>query len=331
MDIDWNTPTFLDLPDLRMAVFEAGEKRDDRPSVVLCHGFPEVAYSWRLVVPPLVEAGFHVIAPDQRGYGFTGRALNDDGTKASVPLYDIEHLTGDMAHLLDAFGLDKAVFVGHDWGGIMMWQLPFFQPERIAGLIGVNTPFIPRLASDPIAAFRAALGDDFYICAFQDYGRAEARMEANVAKSLRCFYRAPDPDKPRPSGPEWERFEFLKILDMDETAWPGRLLFNDTDFAYYVDAFTRSGFCGGINWYRNFTRNWELTENMADIVPHPSLMICAANDAVLPPSMAENMPKYIDDLETHIIEDCGHWTQNEQPQKLAALMCDWLLRSYNIK
>ena len=136
MMLDWNSPKYIDLPDLRMAVFEAGTPRDDRPSVVLCHGWPEVAYSWRKVVPQLVQAGWHVLVPEQRGYGFTGKALNDAGDESGVPLYDMEHLTGDMAHLLDACGLEKAVFAGHDWGGIMIWQLPFFQAERIAGLIG---------------------------------------------------------------------------------------------------------------------------------------------------------------------------------------------------
>ena len=104
--IDWNRPDYLELRDLRMAVFQAGIPRKDRPSVVLCHGFPEIAYSWRLIVPPLVEAGFHVIAPDQRGFGFTGLAKNDARDADSVPLYDMQHLCGDLAAMLDALDIE---------------------------------------------------------------------------------------------------------------------------------------------------------------------------------------------------------------------------------
>lgn len=327
--IDWQNPTYLDLPDLRMAVFEAGEQRTDRPSLVLCHGWPEVAYSWRKVVPLLVAQGWHVIVPEQRGFGLTGKALNDKGDESGVPLYDMAHLNGDMAHLLDAYGLDKAVFAGHDWGGIMMWQLPFHHPDRIAGLIGVNTPFIPRLSDDPIKLMRAALGDDFYVVMFQDYGRAEAVFDADPAKLLRMMYRQTAPDGPQePPSDAWLRIELLNMLKDDEAKWPGMPLLNDDDFTYYVDAFKRAGFRGGINWYRNFTRNWEMAADFEQKVPHPGLMICAADDRVLPPSMADGMDKYVPDLETHIIDDCGHWTQNEQPEELARVMLDWLTRRF---
>ena len=328
--IDWHNPKYIDLPDVRMAVFEAGEKRADRPSVVLCHGWPELAYSWRKIVPPLVAQGWHVIVPEQRGFGFTGKALNDNGDESGVPLYDMAHLTGDMAHLLDAYELDQAVFAGHDWGGIMMWQLPFHHPDRIAGLIGVNTPFIPRLSDDPIKLFRGAMGDDFYIVSFQDYGRADAVFDADPARLLRMMYRKSGgltTNAPLPSE-AWTRVELLNMLKDDEAKWPGIALFDADEFQYYLDGYKRAGFRGGINWYRNFTRNWQLSEGVTQKVPQPSLMICAADDRVLPPSMADGMPAYVDDLETHIIADCGHWTQNEQPEELAATMLDWLTRRF---
>ena len=326
--IDWHDPKFIDLPDVRMAVFEAGEKRADRPSLVLCHGWPEVAYSWRKVVPLLAAKGWHIIVPEQRGFGRTGKALNDAGDESGVPLYDMAHLNADMAHLLDAYGLEKAVFAGHDWGGIMMWQLPFHHPDRIAGLIGINTPFIPRLTDDPIKLMRGALGDDFYVVMFQDYGRAEAVFDADPAKLLRLLYRKAGGTVSEAPGPEFERIEMLNMLQIDEAKWPGVPLLNDEDFAYYVAAFKRAGFRGGINWYRNFTRNWQMSADFEQRVPQPSLMICAADDRVLPPSMADGMDKYVPDLETHIIEDCGHWTQNEQPEELARLMLDWLGRRF---
>ncbi len=327
--MEWPQSRILELPNLHMAIYEAGTPRADRPSVILCHGFPEIAYSWRHILPKIAAAGFHVIAPDQRGYGETGNALNDDGTEQSVPLYDMAHLCGDMDHLCAALEIEQAIFVGHDWGGIMIWQLPFHHPERIAGLIGVNTPFIPRLAQDPIDAFRAVMGDDMYIVAFQDYGKAEAALERDVAKSLRSFYRkAGMLHTDAPHNPDFTNFAILKILESDEAGWPGDVLLSDEDFAIYKNAFEKTGFRGPINWYRNFSRNWRLSKNFEQKVTQPSLMICAENDLVLPPSMAENMPKYVQDLETHIIPDCGHWTQNEQPEALATLMIDWLTRRF---
>ena len=334
--IDWHAPNYIDLPDLRMAVFEAGTPRDDRPSIVLCHGWPELAYSWRHIVAPLVAAGFHVLVPEQRGYGYTGPALSDAGDETGIPLYDMPHLCGDLAHLLDAYGLEKAVFVGHDWGGILIWSMPFYHPDRIAGLVGVNTPYIPRLTIDPIEAFRGAYTDDFYIVQFQDYGKSEAVFEADIARTLRFLYRRSEANAPPTNPEEFKKHEtdylnvaLLKLVNTDETSWPGVELFDTEDFAYFRDGMARNGFRGGINWYRNFSRNWELSADFENKVDHPSLMICAANDRVLPPDMAVNMPKYIKDLETHIIDNCGHWTQNEQPEQLAALMCDWLTRRFS--
>ena len=326
--VDWHAPKYLDLPDLRMAVFEAGERRDDRPSLVLCHGWPELAYSWRKVVPLLAADGWHVIVPEQRGFGRTGKALNDAGDESGVELYDMGHLTDDLAHLLDALGVEKAIFTGHDWGGFIIWQMPFFQAARTAGLIGVNTPFIPRLSDDPIKLMRAAMGEDFYISTFQDYGRAEAVFDADPAKLLRLLYRKSDGTVTASPGPAFERVEMLNMLQVPEEQWPGQPLLDEEDFDYYLSGFKQAGFRGGINWYRNFSRNWQLSEGIDQKVPQPSLMICAADDLVLPPSMAEGMPAYVDDLETHIIEDCGHWTQNEQPEKLAELMLDWLSRRF---
>ena len=331
--IDWNAPRYLDLPDLRMAIFEAGSPKAGQPSVVLCHGWPELGYSWRHIVPPLVQAGFHVIVPDQRGYGATGNALSDKGDEASAPLYDMEHLCGDMANLLDALNVEQAVFVGHDWGGLMTWQLPFHHPSRVAGLIGVNTPLIPRGTQDPITTFRDILGDDFYIVVFQDYGRAEAVLEGDVGAALRFLYRKSDPDAPpftpKPEHKEmWDKVELINLVQLDESQWGGKLLFEAKDFAYYENAFKRTGFRGGINWYRNLTRNWQKSADFPTTIDVPSLMICAADDRVLPPSMADGMSEYVSDLQTHIISDCGHWTQNEQPEQLASLMAEWLSRRF---
>lgn len=330
--IDWHNPSYLELPDLRMAVFQAGEKSSDRPSIVLCHGFPELAYSWRHIVTPPVNAGFHVVIPEQRGYGFTGPALSDAGDATGIGLYDMQHLCGDLAHLLDALDIAQAIFVGHDWGGLVTWQLPFYHPERVAGLIGVNTPFIPRLSMDPIEAMRSVYGDAFYICAFQEHGPAEAVLDADAGRTLRSMYRSssgqPASTKASPENRMWDNLELLNIVQSDESTWPGKLLITDDDLAYYTQGFERAGFRGAINWYRNFSRNWQMSEGFEQKVSLPSLMICAENDKALSPAMADGMEQYVPDLEKYLIKDCGHWTQNEKPEELSALMVDWLSRRF---
>lgn len=317
-------PTFIETNGINMAVYETGPK--DGVPVVLCHGWPELAYSWRHQIPALAAAGFRVIAPDQRGYGLTGGPKGEE----NVPLYDIEHLTGDLAGMLDALGIDKAVFCGHDWGGIVVWQMALLQKERVAGVIGVNTPFIPRLTSDPIEAMRAVYGEKMYIVFFQRFGEAEKLLGKDTARSLRFFYR-----KSGVTAEQWEKMpaeeknlSFLDALETPEEEWRGTPLLSDEEYAVYTKAFEQSGWEGGINWYRNFSRNWRLTEGVEQKVSAPGLMISAADDVVLPPAMAEGMEKYVPDLEKHIIPACGHWTQSEKPDELNTLMIDWLKRRF---
>ena len=153
---------FAEVNGIRMGYYEAGPK-SDKPPIVLCHGWPELAFSWRHQIKALSEAGIRVIAPDQRGYGATDRP-------EPVEAYDMEHLTGDLVGLLDHLKIDKAIFVGHDWGGFIVWQMPLRHIDRVAGVIGVNTPHYGRLPADPIELFRKRFGDSMYIVQFQDPG-----------------------------------------------------------------------------------------------------------------------------------------------------------------
>jgi len=323
--LDWSQPKYCDLPGLRMAYWEAGEKQTSRPTIVLCHGFPEIAYSWRHLMPALAQAGFHVIAPDQRGYGFTGPALDDRGRSEDIPLYDMEHLCGDLVHLLDALDIQQAVFCGHDWGGLIIWQMPYLHPTRVAGIIGVNTPLIPRFSMDPIDAMRMALGDDMYIVAFQNFGPPEAALEADIARSFRLFYRRGDG---RAAEGPWSNFALFKILDLPESAWPGTPILKPEEQAIYEAAFSRSGFRGPINWYRNFSRNWQMSADQDPHITQPCLMVCADSDPFFPVESALPMQAYVQDLETQTIENCGHWTQSEQPDALARITTDWLTRRF---
>jgi pimeloyl-ACP methyl ester carboxylesterase len=304
-----------------MAVHEMGPK--DGIPVVFCHGFPELAYSWRHQLPALAAAGYRAIAPDQRGYGGTSRP-------EKVEDYDMAHLTDDMAGLLDALGLKKAVFCGHDWGGMVVWQMALHHPGRVAGVIGVNTPFLPRPPIDPIAAMRAVYGENMYIVFFQKPGEADAILAKDVGKTFRFFMRKNmTTAEEYAKRPQSERnLELVHALQSDESQWPGEVLLTADELKVFVDTFTGTGFTGGINWYRNFTRNWQNSEKLPEKVHVPGLMIMAEDDIVLSPAMADGMERFVPDLEKSLIRRCGHWTQQEHPKETNTAMIDWLKRRF---
>ncbi len=313
---------------VRLAYYEAGPRRG--LPVVLCHGFPELAFSWRHQIKALAEAGRWVIAPDQRGYGLSERP-------PSVEAYDIAHLTGDVAGLLDHVGADKAIVCGHDWGGIVVWQMPLRHKDRVAGVIGLNTPFMPRAPADPIAIMRHRFGEEMYIVHFQKPGEADAILARDVGRAMSFFLRKPMPGAAPASGGlagEGAReggstFALVRMLEAyDPAADPRQPILTDAEMAVFVDTFGRTGFTGGINWYRNFTRNWIQSEGIADRVEVPSLMVMAEHDAVLPPSAADGMEAFVPDLEKALIKDSGHWTQQEQPAEVNRVIIDWLDRRF---
>ncbi len=310
---------FVHTNGIRMAVYEEGAG----PPVVFCHGFPELAFSWRRQLPAVAAAGFRAIAPDQRGYGASDRP-------EGVAAYDMHALCADMAGLLDALGFDKAVFCGHDWGGFVVWQMPLLHPGRVAGVIGVNTPFRPRPPVDPITLLRRMFGDDMYIVRFQEPRLADALFAEDVGRTMRFFMRrAGDVAADKRWARELKGLALLRLFGLPEEQWPGRVLLSDEELGHYVAAFENTGFTGALNWYRNFTRNWELAEGLEPHVAVPCLMICAENDVVLRPEYADGMEEYCPDLEKHLIPDCGHWTQQEKPDELNRIIVDWLRRRFS--
>lgn len=319
--MDFPVPTMIKSNGIDMAVYEAGP--NDGLPVVLCHGFPELAYSWRHQLPALAAAGYRVLAPDQRGYGATARP-------AKVEDYDMAHLTGDLAGMLDAFGLKDAVFVGHDWGGLVVWQMPIYHPDRVKGVIGVNTPFLPRPPIDPIMGLKAMRGENNYVVFFQKPGVADAVLAKDTAKTFRFFMRrCMVTAKEFESLPqEMKNFELLQAIQEDESGWRGELLLNPDEMKVFVDAFTQSGFTGGINWYRNITRNWEQSGTMEQKVRVPGLMIMAEDDVVLPPSMTDGMERFVPDLERTLIQGSGHWTQQEKPEETNRAIIAWLKKRF---
>lgn len=318
MTMSMPAPEFLTVNGVQLAVYEAGPADSPYTPLLLLHGFPEIAFSWRRQIAALAGLGFRVIAPDQRGYGLSE-------APGPVAAYDLEALTGDLFALLDARGIDRAVFVGHDWGGLVAWAAPLRRPERVAGVIGVNTPFTKRAPADPIALYRRRFGEDMYIVRFQPPGEAEALLEADLEKTFRFFFRRPDPAA---ASPDTRALSMAAQLAAFDPASCTRQLLSPEALAVYVAAYRRSGFRGPINWYRNFTRNWEAGAHLADHVPCPALMIVAELDHALPPSAAEGMEKYVPDLEKILFRGCGHWTQAEQPEALTAAIADWVHRRF---
>ncbi|HLZ76776.1 alpha/beta hydrolase [Phenylobacterium sp.] len=307
---------------IEMAYYEVGPRQG--VPIVLCHGFPELAFSWRHQLKALGDAGRWVIAPDQRGYGLTSRP-------EAVTDYDMEHLTGDLVALLDHLGVETAIFCGHDWGGFVVWQMPLFHAGRVAGVIGLNTPFLPRAPIDPIVAMRMRFGPDMYIVWFQTPDEPEAVLGADVEKTMRFFMRKPQglaaTAAPAPEG--GSTFAFKQLLEQWDASDLGGQLLDAEELAAFVETFQRTGFGGGINWYRNFSRNWERSEGQpARLDNLPCLMITAELDPVLSPAMAEGMPGLIGDLEMHMVAGSGHWTQQEKPEEVNRLILDWLRRRF---
>lgn len=307
---------------IRMAYYEQGEGIP----IVLCHGFPELAYSWRHQLPALARAGYRAIAPDQRGYGLT------EGTSA-VRDYDIRHLTDDLVGLLDALKIDRAIFCGHDWGGLVVWPMAQLNPDRVLGVVGVNVPFIPPAPVDPIELFRQAMGERMYIVHFQKPGEADAFFNAHCEKAFRMFLR-----RQRMTHDEFAKLpKEMKTFDMlaniaafdPTTVTQGDLFMSEEELMVFVNAFKRTGFTGPINWYRNWTRNWEITRSLVPRVMKPALVVAGDRDLVLSPALMNGVEQYVPDIETHLVPECGHWTQQEQPEIFNRLLIDWLKRRFS--
>ena len=295
---------------------EGGPGPADRPVVILAHGFPELAYSWRHQIPVLADAGYRVLAPDQRGYGRSSRP-------DAIADYDIHHLTDDLLGLLDDVEAEKAVFVGHDWGSMVVWQMSVLHPERVAGVVGMSVPFIPRGPVSPVTAMRNVFGDSFfYILYFQEPGVADANLAADPARTMRGMLAGLSPDAMMPPEVAGDA-GFVERLPIAQTL-PSWLSQEELD--HYVAEFTRTGFTGGINWYRNFDRNWETTPELdGKHVTAPSLFIGGAQDPVLIMSPPDVGRDYLDDHRGNIIvENAGHWVQQEKPAEVNAALLDFL-------
>jgi len=314
-----NLPARANQPPISLAVHEMGAG----PAVVFCHGFPELAYSWRYQLPAVAAAGFRAIAPDQRGYG-------DSSAPPAVSDYGITELTGDLVGLLDTLGIERAIFVGHDWGGFVAWAMPVMYPERTAGVIGVCTPYIAMPETSRMRLLVGGEDDRFYILWFQEPGKAEAVMDPRARLIFDRLMRAPvDPMEAARRMMADGKLDMNPFRRIDEFEPATPLIVTPEELEVYVRVFEKTGFRGGINWYRNIDRNAREHPEIGTVkLSMPCLMITAAWDVALRPEMAAGMPTMCSDLEMHNIEKAGHWVQQEFPNEVNRIMVDWLRRRF---
>ncbi len=289
------------------------------PLVVLCHGWPELSYSWRHQIAAIADAGFHVVAPDMRGYGRSS-------APADISAYSIFDTVGDMVALVQALGEKKAVIIGHDWGAPVAWHAAMFRPDIFTAVAGLSVPPPFRGRGRPLETLRQNGISNFYWQYFQTPGVAEAEFERDVALTMRTLLGRGFSD-PAASLSVEEGKGFLGDARADKPL-PDWL--SEADLGLFTEAYRKSGFRGGLNWYRNIDRNWELTAPWQDArIRQPSLFIAGSKDAVITGLIGA---KRINELERVlpnlkqklIIDGAGHWIQQERPAETNAALVAFL-------
>jgi pimeloyl-ACP methyl ester carboxylesterase len=310
---------------IRMHIAEQGVG----PLVVLCHGFPESWYSWRHQLPALAQAGFRAVAPDMRGYGRTD-------APPELDRYTLPHLVGDMVGLLDALGAESAVIAGHDWGAPVAWHAALMRPDRFRAVIGLSVPFRPRGSVRPTTVMPQTDDALFYQLYFQTPGVAEKELEGDVHLTIRRLLYWASGDGPVGDlitghrdavGMVPRRGGFLSGT-ADPKALPPWL--TEADIEFFAREFIRTGFRGGLNWYRNIDRNWELLAPFAGArVTVPGLYVAGNRDLVVAfrgmDQLIPNLSKFVPQLRKALmLPGCGHWTQQERPGEVNAAIVDFL-------
>jgi pimeloyl-ACP methyl ester carboxylesterase len=293
------------------------------PVVLLVHGYPETSHSWRHQLPALANAGYHAIAIDVRGYGGSSRpeAIED---------YAMTRLVADNVRIVEALGVDDVVVVGHDWGAPIAWSSSLLRPDVFSALAMLSVPYAPPSLEPPTKVFAELFGPDaeFYMNYFQEPGRADAEGAEDVRWWLSGFYYGAAAGAPPEATrfalvPKGERMKDLMVQPSEEMAW-----LPASDLDHYVAQFEASGFTGGLNRYRNLDRDWaDLAAFRGRPVVVPALFIGGDKDG--PTQWGANaiarFPETLPRLwASHILENCGHWVQQEQPDQVNALLLEFL-------
>jgi pimeloyl-ACP methyl ester carboxylesterase len=289
------------------------------PLVILCHGWPELSYSWRHQIPAIAEAGFHVVAPDMRGFGRTS-------VPADIDAYSIFDLVGDMVALVAALGEKRAVIIGHDWGAPVAWHAALFRPDVFSAVAGLSVPPPFRGRGRPLDTLRESGITNFYWQYFQPPGVAEQEFERDVAFTMRAIFARGF------SNPAASLFVEEEKGFLGDPAIPRHLpeWITEEELSHFIESYQKSGFRGGLNWYRNIDRNWELTAPWQGAqIRQPSLFIAGSNDSVITGLIGAkrvlDMERVLPNLKQKlIIEGAGHWIQQERPAEVNAALIDFL-------
>jgi pimeloyl-ACP methyl ester carboxylesterase len=305
-------PTMIPVNGIELEVFEAGQQHAGKP-IVLCHGWPEHAFTWRHQIPVLEQAGYHVIVPNQRGYGNSSRP-------AEVTDYDIIHLTDDLVGLLDHYGYQGATFVGHDWGANLVWSLAQLHPERVNRIINLALPYQARGEIPWIELMEEYMGSDNYFVHFnRQPGVADAILEEHTEQFLQNLFRKNVPPAPPEPG--------MYMINLARANEPqGDPIMSDEELAVFVSSFESSGFTSSINWYRNLDRNWHLLADVNPVIHQPTLMIYGDRDMI---PKSETLSDFVPNVEVASL-DCGHWIQQEKPVETNQVIVEWLERQENV-
>jgi pimeloyl-ACP methyl ester carboxylesterase len=292
------------------------------PLVVLCHGWPESWYSYRHQIPALAAAGFRVVAPDQRGYGQTDKP-------EPIEAYSIFNLVGDIVGLVNSLGVDSAVIVGHDWGAPVAWNSALLRPDIFRAIALLSVPYFPRSPMHPIEGMKAMAGaDNFYQLYFQEPGKVEKELDADPRRTMAMMLYSASGDPPLDQ--QW-KFCFPKSTKFIETGVVPKQLppwLTEADLDFFGNEFKKSGFRGGINWYRNMGRNWEMTAFLdGEKLRQPSVFAAGAEDCVgkMYPGGYDNVRAFMPNLtKSVIIPGAGHWIQQERPQQVNDILLEFL-------
>ena len=292
------------------------------PLAICCHGWPELGYSWRHQIPALAQAGFRVVVPDMRGFGKTE-------APPEISQYTILHMVGDIVALVQALGERQAIIVGHDWGAPVAWHCAMLRPDVFPRVIAMSVPHRPRGPAPPIAILKKQGLHNYYWCYFQTPGVAEAEFERDVSITMRKLIYGVSGDAPI------DRENPLMIPEghgfIDHLRVPEKLppWIDEADVAVFVGEYKRTGFRGGLNWYRNIDRNWELTAPWEGArIEQPALFIAGTRDPVIAGKRGETaieaMQKAAPNVQKVLIEKAGHWIQQEKPAEVNAAVLKFL-------
>ena len=299
-------PNLISVNDVELEVFEAGRQNVGNP-IVLCHGWPEHAFTWRHQVPALVAAGYHVIVPNQRGYGNSSRPK-------AVTAYDIEHLTGDLVALLEYYGYEDAAFIGHDWGAMVIWWMTLLHPKRVKRIIALAVPYQVRGERPWVEWMEEVFGGDYYFVHFnRQPGVADAILDDNTQQFLRNIFRKNVPQSiPEPG---------MAMINLARAKEPqGDPVMSESELAVFISSFESTGFTGSINWYRNLDRNWKLLAQADPIIQQPALMVYGKQDVI---PKFEGLSAFVPNVE-EVSLNCGHWIQQEKPEETNQIILKWL-------